>query len=408
MDKDAENPLVKKQYEDWVYPEPVNDLLLYKKAGRYQPEDPSHAFHIYWPKRAKTPIRILVAGCGTYQAAVIALNNPESTVTAIDISAASLGFTKMLKEKHTLHNLDIKELSLLQVERLANTFDLIISTGVLHHLADPVAGGKALAAVLADDGVMNLMLYGSNGRLGVYMLQAALKAAGLSQSSADVQRVREILPFLPARHPFRNILNQPNDLGIDAHLVDTLLHSQDHAYSVMGVADFCNDIGMKFHSWLDAGDYCAANFAPANFPIGKEISTLSPMDEAVFVDNFFSLNDQHHFNVCKKELAADSYRVDFSSEQWTAFTPLIRYGMQVEQTANWPSHTPPVLIRKNSRFSVDQTGSALLEMVNGERKIIDIIDKIYRESGLELDTVSAIARRFFESMYKRGHLLINC
>src|SRR5271154_5767539 len=45
---------------------------------------------------------ILVAGCGTSQAAKVALREPEARVIAIDISATSLDHERALKEKYAL------------------------------------------------------------------------------------------------------------------------------------------------------------------------------------------------------------------------------------------------------------------------------------------------------------------
>jgi hypothetical protein len=42
-------------------------------------------FHVFWPDRDYRPhLDILIAGCGTNQAAVFAYTNPGATVTAID------------------------------------------------------------------------------------------------------------------------------------------------------------------------------------------------------------------------------------------------------------------------------------------------------------------------------------
>ena len=51
------------------------------------------------------------------------------------------------------------------------SFDLIVCTGVLHHLADPDAGLRALHDVLKPDGAMHLMVYAPYGRAGIYLLQ---------------------------------------------------------------------------------------------------------------------------------------------------------------------------------------------------------------------------------------------
>ena len=158
MRKDKDNPKVREQYRKWVYPEPVKDLDKWRKSGRFQMADPGRDFNLFWPDRDKGPLNILVAGCGTYQGACYAYLNRDCQVTAIDISETSLRYTRDLKDRHQLTNLDVVELSLFDVGTLNRKFDFIVSTGVLHHLPDPVAGGQALAEVLEPDGVMHSLV----------------------------------------------------------------------------------------------------------------------------------------------------------------------------------------------------------------------------------------------------------
>jgi SAM-dependent methyltransferase len=122
----------------------------------------------------------LIAGCGTNQAAVFAYTNRASKVVAIDVSQPSLDHSKYLKDKYALKNLELHLLPIEEAPSLKQDFDLIISTGVLHHMAEPKVGMKALADVLRPDGVAAIMLYARYGRAGVEMMQAIrrLKAEG--------------------------------------------------------------------------------------------------------------------------------------------------------------------------------------------------------------------------------------
>ena len=69
-------------------------------------------------------------------------------------------------------------MSLLDVGQLSSAFDLILCTGVLHHLPNPDAGLKALADVLEPSGSMGIMLYGKAARTGVY--QSRISCGGLA------------------------------------------------------------------------------------------------------------------------------------------------------------------------------------------------------------------------------------
>ncbi|AXS40058.1 class I SAM-dependent methyltransferase [Breoghania sp. L-A4] len=326
MRKDRDNPKVREQYRKWVYPKPVKDLDKWRKSGNFQLADPGRDFNLFWPDREKRPLNVLVAGCGTSQGASHAYLNRDCHVTAIDLSESSLRYTRDLKDRHQLTNLDVVELSLFDVGTLNRKFDFIVSTGVLHHLPDPVAGGKALAEVLEPDGVMHLMLYGSTLRAGVYMLQQAFRAAGIDQSEADVGLMREMCQHLPRHHAVLPFIAQSDDWKDDAGLVDILLHPQDRAYSVPEIFEFVEQIDMQFRGWLDNGAYAAINFLLPNFPGYERLIALPLKEQATFVDNFFQMHKTHRFNLCHR--SASGYEIDFDGNEWQDFSPHKRIGLR--------------------------------------------------------------------------------
>jgi hypothetical protein len=62
--------MVSRQYERWRYPPPVEDLAAWS-ATNWDWFHPVHAHRIFWPDRDYRPdLDILIAGCGTNQAAV--------------------------------------------------------------------------------------------------------------------------------------------------------------------------------------------------------------------------------------------------------------------------------------------------------------------------------------------------
>src|SRR5262245_20889656 len=121
---------------------------------------------------------LLVAGGGTGDGTVFLaeqLRGADAEVVHLDFSRASLDIARRRAEVRGLANIRWVHDSLLNLPRLAlGKFDYINCSGVLHHLADPDEGLRALLGALADDGAIGMLLYGSVGRTGVYQMQELL------------------------------------------------------------------------------------------------------------------------------------------------------------------------------------------------------------------------------------------
>ena len=106
------------------------------------------------PKNA----RIWVAGCGTEQAVSWARRFPEGSVLGTDLSQRSLDISQKLAEQLGVRNLTLQQADLLAYEH-KEPFDLVVSTGVPHHLPDPDAGLVKVSEVLSPNGAAFLMVY---------------------------------------------------------------------------------------------------------------------------------------------------------------------------------------------------------------------------------------------------------
>ncbi len=139
-------------YERYPYPRPADDLDNYGRTWNDRKKRMAD-FHLFWPNRSyREDFSILVAGCGTSQAAKYAMRWPLAKVTGIDFSATSLRSTEDLKRKYGLKNLQVRQLAVERAGELEMSFDQIVCTGVLHHLVDPDAGLSACAVCSARTG----------------------------------------------------------------------------------------------------------------------------------------------------------------------------------------------------------------------------------------------------------------
>src|SRR5262252_10338310 len=192
-------------YERYPYPRPIDSLEKYRLLGQDR-QKRRVDFHLSWPSKTfKEDFSILVAGCGTSQAAKHALRWPAARVTGIDFSETSVRCTEELKQKYDLNNLQVRQLPIDRVNDLETSFDQIICTGVLHHLADPDAGLRALRDVLKPDGAMHLMVYATYGRAGIYMMQEYCRLLGLSASEIELRDLGATIRELSPDHPIAGL-----------------------------------------------------------------------------------------------------------------------------------------------------------------------------------------------------------
>jgi SAM-dependent methyltransferase len=308
---------VEKQYEEWLYPPPLNCLEL--------PYCANYLFdhYMFWPDREDWgETCVLIAGCGTNQGACFAYHNPKLQIVGIDVSAASLAHENQLKKDYRLDNLTLHHLPLEDVASLEREFDLIFAHGVLHHLRDPAAGLRALAGVLSREGAINLMLYGRYGRAGVYMLQDLFRKLGLEQTGRDVELAREALSCLPSNHPVGAVMQSAPFVRSDSGVVDTFLHKRDVAYTVDECLELLSACGLAFQGWNHNMLYYPDAYFPRGEPLYERIDGLGEADIWRTME-LVSAPPKHQLTACRKD-RPKTYVIDFEGDAFLGYVPVKR------------------------------------------------------------------------------------
>lgn len=262
---DSQDISLAQQYEAYPYPErhPQDE----KK--RLLIGSPSHLHEIdYWVFggfRSRTkPLRVLVAGCGTGDAAIMlaqqmARRNQPGEIICLDRADAVLKIVQERASVRQLTNIQCVQGSILDLPSLnLGFFDYIDCCGVLHHLPDPVDALHILKAQLAIGGGIGLMVYAPYGRTGVYMLQEALShLAPLSDKPAQrLDVAKRIMKHLPATAWLRFNGNFGDHLtGGDAGLYDLLLNPRDRSYKITELWDLIEKTGFKIHGLIEPARY---------------------------------------------------------------------------------------------------------------------------------------------------------
>jgi len=380
-------------YERYPYPPPIESLDKYRQ--RWQDPNRRRAdFYLLWPDKTYTEDRtVLIAGCGTSQAAKHAARSPAARVVGIDFSATSVRSTEDLRRKHDLSNLEVQQLPIERVGELKTSFDLIVCTGVLHHLADPDAGLRALRDVLKPDGAMHLMVYAPYGRTGIYMLQEFCRRAGIGPNDSDIEDLIAALASLPAAHPLARLLREVPDFRQKAALADALLHPQDRAYSVPQLMEFIGGAGLGFCRWIQQAPYSPRCGVMAHLPQSSRIASLDVIEQYVAAELFRGTMLTHSAIVHHKDYPHRSHAIDFAGETWFDYVPI-----RVPDTLSIQERLPPgaaaVLINRAHTFTdifmpIDAREKRLVDAIDGERSIRKIVG----------DTSRDVCRTLFERLW---------
>ncbi|MFZ5637030.1 MAG: class I SAM-dependent methyltransferase [Pseudomonadota bacterium] len=150
----VESGSVRHLYEHYPYPSreqtaPIRDL--------------SNAIELLLEDRDLRGWRVLDAGCGTGQRLVgMARQFPDAAFTGFDLSSSSLDVAAALAQRHGLTNVTLIQGDLSGGD-LPGEYDLVVSTGVIHHLPSPRAGVEALTRTLSERGLFYAWLYHAHG-----------------------------------------------------------------------------------------------------------------------------------------------------------------------------------------------------------------------------------------------------
>ena len=389
-------------YETHPYPPFDDNLDLHSSGSRSSVGNPRDWFHLYFPCRPyEEQLDILIAGCGMSQVGLIGLAARQARITAIDISRVALERSRRTKDKYRMDHVELLELPIESVPQLGKTFDLIYCTGVLHHLADPLAGLRALRSVLRLEGAINVMVYGWYGRLGLTIMQELLRRAGVSADDAGIAKTRRWIAALPETHPLHHAAAQFRDLDQDAGLADLLLNPRERSYTVPEIYDWLDQAGLRQQRFMYQSRYWPRCSRLRETPLLGDIEKLPLARQHAISELFRSSIRKHQFITCRKDRPEASTRVDFTGTQWLRYAPIRTPGVRMTE-GDFPSGKVaqlhwPVYEAQDTKINLDQSAYRMFQAVDGRRNIESIIEAA--ELTGELQQKERTAREFFQTMW---------
>jgi SAM-dependent methyltransferase len=242
----ATSTAVRELYEEHPYPS-------WRGLTRRRPVDLREHLRIVgedsWdPSPTLDHPRLLSAGCGTGRELLAAAASWKPVEAAgVDLSRSSLAHAGRMAERLGL-NVSLHQADLMDLADCDRRFDVIICTGVLHHLSDPLAGWRILTRLLRPGGVMLVGLYSAVARRGVAVAQTEIRALGLPPTPAGIRAARAHLGALPQDHPARDC-TALSDYYTAGGCRDLLFHVQERHFTLPEVAEALEHLGLVFRGF---------------------------------------------------------------------------------------------------------------------------------------------------------------
>ncbi len=241
---DAVSIAVREQYEEMPYPRWVKmpeippapaverDLKSLFPFAEIQPPTPA----------AKT--EVLVAGCGTGRQLPFTTRYPNSNVLAVDLSLSSLSYAKMKMDALGEKRISFGHADILKLGSIGKKFDVIFSTGVLHHMKDPEAGWGVLVSLLKPAGFMHIGLYSELARAEIVKARKVIAERKLPPAAENIRKFRQEIGF-GEWSPLSQV-SAMSDFFTLNETRDLLFHVQEQNFTIPRIARFLEENNLAF------------------------------------------------------------------------------------------------------------------------------------------------------------------
>lgn len=239
--EDETSLAVQRQYEENPYP------IWVKAAAPDAPMALDERMAVLFPGTYR-PIGIadpdiLIAGCGTGQQSIeTAQTYPSARVLAIDLSLKSLAYARRKTREAAIANLEYAQADIVKLGGLGGAFDVVESSGVLHHLENPLAGWQTLLTLLKPGGVMRIGLYSKSARSHVRAARDFVKNGGYQPTPEGIRSCRQFI--LSSKDASLQWVARSPDFFTTSSCRDLLFHVQEHQFTLLEIKAFLDANGL--------------------------------------------------------------------------------------------------------------------------------------------------------------------
>lgn len=234
---------VRQQYEEnpyprWVRLSPPPPPMVLDELLRFQfPATP------FRPLNKRDGLDILIAGCGTGRIALeITQSFAGARTLAIDISLASLASAKRKTPAVLQDRIEFAQADIMSIGSIGRDFDYISAGGVLHHMADPLAGWRELIKLMRPDGLMQVGLYSAHARREINAARQLIAERGYPSTADGIRRARQDLFARPAPFNFMTL----RDFFATSEVRDLIFHVHEQQFTIPEIRDFLKENRLNF------------------------------------------------------------------------------------------------------------------------------------------------------------------
>jgi ubiquinone/menaquinone biosynthesis C-methylase UbiE len=243
---------------------------------------------------------LLVAGCGTGQEAVnVAQHAPDAEITAIDLSRASLSYATRQTKERGIQNVTFKHGDILQVKELDQQFDMVFSSGVLHHMKNPDAGIAALLGVLRPGGIMRMALYSDTARRNLDKAQKVIKDENYPAGIEGIRQFRkDYYETYKDDAEMKDLINCRAFYNT-SECRDLIFHVQEHRYTIAKLRELLQTHNLHFLGFRMHDQYFFTKYRNQN-PDDLLMTKLDRIEQFE-KENPQIFSNMYNFWVCRKE-----------------------------------------------------------------------------------------------------------
>ena len=193
-------------------------------------------------------LKVLIAGCGTGQHILQAQRYKNAQITGIDLSLSSLSYAQRKINELGIDNVELIQMDILDLELLKEQYDIIESSGVLHHMNDPSQGLKKLLGSLKDNGFLKLGLYSELARQNIIKAREYITTKYHHPNNEAIRNFREDV-FSGKIERLSNLSNF-SDFYTMSECRDLCFHYQEHRFTIKQLEEILESYSCKFLGFL--------------------------------------------------------------------------------------------------------------------------------------------------------------